>query len=90
MKSAPKIEPYQVYDKFLKRKNKITCVPGDMPSKIKKEFAPWLAAPVADIYNAINNTGEYPSQWKKEYVTPIPKTYPTDTLDDLRNISLML
>ena len=88
MKNAPKIEPYQVYDKFIKRKNRITCVPGDMPSKMKKEFAPELAAPVADIYNAINNTGEYPSQWKKEYVTPIPKSYPTDTLDDLRNISL--
>ena len=88
MKEAPKIEPFQVYEKFLKRKNKITSVPGDMPSKIKKEFGPELASPVADIYTAINKTGEYPRQWKKEYVTPIPKTSPPDTLDDLRNISL--
>ena len=88
MKDAPKIEVYQVYEKFLKRKNKITSVPGDIPSKLKREFSPELASPVADIFNSINETGEYPTQWKTEYVTPIPKVSPPDTLDDLRNISL--
>jgi hypothetical protein len=88
MKDAPKIEPFEVYEKFLKRNNKVNCVPGDMPAKLKKEFGPELASPVSEIYNSISETGEYPCQWKTEYVTPIPKTSPQETLDDLSNISL--
>ena len=88
MKKAPKIEQFEVYEKFLKRKNKNNCVPGDIPSKLKKEFGPELAFPATEIFNSINETGEYPAQWKIEYVTPIPKTSPPETLDDLRNISL--
>ena len=32
--------------------------------------------------------GDYPQQWKIEYVTPIPKVTPPQSEDDLRNISL--
>ena len=88
MADAPKIEPYEVYEKFSNRKKKSTCVPGDIPPKLKKEFGPELASPTAEIFNSINQTGEYPSQWKTEFVTPIPKTTPPDVLDDLRSISL--
>ena len=59
-----------------------------MPPKVKKEFGVELASPVADIFNSINKSGEYPKQWKTEFVTPIPKASPPQTLDDLRNISL--
>ena len=54
MKNAPKIEAFEVYEKFQKRKNKVTSVPGDIPSKVKNEFGPELASPVADIFNSIN------------------------------------
>ena len=88
MKNAPKIEEHEVYEKFKNRKNKVTCVPGDMPSKLKKEFSPELVPTVTEIFNSINQSGEYPSQWKTEWVTPIPKVSPPESLDDLRNISL--
>ena len=53
MKDAPKIEAYQVYEKFLKRKNNVTSVSGDIPLKLKNEFGPELASPAADIFNSL-------------------------------------
>ena len=88
MKDAPIIGPEDVYSQFCKRKLKQSCVPGDIPPRIKKEFAVELASPVAHIFNAINQSGQYPRQWVIEWVTPIPKVSPPDSLDDLRNISL--
>ena len=49
--------------------------------------APYLAAPLCKIYNNITTTGQWPSKWKEEFVTPIPKKAVPEGLDDLRNIS---
>ena len=43
---------------------------------------------MADIFNCINQTGEYPRQWVMEYITPVPKVQHPETEDDLRPISL--
>ena len=88
MEEAPVIEAFQVYENMKKRKVKTSSVPGDLPPKLKKEFSVELAEPAADIFNSINRTGQYPRQWVIEYVTPIPKTNPPESEDDLRNISL--
>ena len=87
-KDCPQIEEYQVHQKFQKRGYKSSSVPGDIPSKLKREFAPEIAQPAALIYNEITRSGVYPRQWVTEYVTPIPKVTPPDSEDDLRNISL--
>ena len=63
-------------------------MPGDIPSKLKKEFFVELATPVADLFNSITRSGEYPRQWVIEYATPIPKVSPVESEDDLRPISL--
>ena len=63
-------------------------VAGDIPPKLKREFFVELASPVSNIFNCITKSGEYPRQWVKESVTPIPKVPNIESLDDLRNISL--
>ena len=85
---APVIEEYEVYQKFRKRGFKSCSVPGDIPAKLKKEFAPEFAGPAATIFNSITKSGFYPRQWVTEFVTPIPKVTPPENEDDLRNISL--
>ena len=85
---APILEEYQIYEILKKRKLKNSKVPGDIPTKLKKEFLPELCGPVATIFNLISQTGLYPRQWVTEYVTPIPKVPSPETEDDLRNISL--
>ena len=39
------------------------------------------------IFNSITETLEYPRQWVQEEQTPIPKSYPPQTIDDIRNVS---
>ena len=59
-KTAPKIEEFEVYNKFKKRGFKSCSVPDDIPSILKKELSPELAWPVADIFNSITKPGFYP------------------------------
>lgn len=69
---------------------KKSTVPGDIPSKLIKHFAAYLAYPFTDIINSSIKCGQYPNIYKYEVVTPVPKVYPCDTLDKLRNISGLL
>ena len=89
MEKAPVIQPWEVYEKFRKRKFKHSSVPNDIPPRLKREFGPEIASPAADIFNSINRTGTYPRQWVREWVSAIPKVSPPETLDDLRNINLI-
>ena len=88
MKSAPKVTESEVIKGFAKRKQKKSHVPNDIPAKIKKEFREEFSIPVAAIFNQINSCGEYPRQWVREYITPIPKVPHPECEDDLRPISL--
>ena len=63
---------------------------GDLPAKLIKEFAAYLAEPLADILNASVGRGEYPKIYKFELSTPVPKGYPTEKLTQLRNIRGLL
>ena len=54
---APVIEDYQVYEMFKKRKMKNSSVPGDVPTKLKKEFLPEFSGPAATIFNSITKSG---------------------------------
>ena len=65
-----------------------SSVPGDIPKKLIKEFSIELAGPATSMFNKALKKLEYPSEWKKEYATPIAKTKHPETMDDLRLISL--
>ena len=57
---APKkVFPHEVLEVMKKRKPKSSKVPNNLPPKIKKEFSPELATPLADIFNNIFESGEY-------------------------------
>ena len=76
------------YKKIRAAKKPKSGVPNDLPRIITQEFAPELATPVGKIVNKIAETGEWPRQWKLEYVVPISKVPMPETEDDLRPISL--
>ena len=86
--SPPEIEDYEVYEKIKSAKKPKSGVPGDLPRRVTKEFAPELAKPNRRIISSIARTGQWPTQWKLESVTPIGKIPIPESEDDLRPISL--
>ena len=61
-----------------------------MPDKIRQECALDLAEPVASIINACLKDGRFPSLWKREWVTPVPKVKPGEkikTCDNVRKVA---
>ena len=56
----PIIEDHDVYQKILKQKKPKSCVPGDLPRRVVKEFTPELAAPAGMIFRSILKTGNGP------------------------------
>ena len=46
-----------------------------------------IAVPAQLIFNNITRTSMYPRRWKVEHQVAIPKTYPPENEDDLRNIA---
>ena len=86
-KPAPLFEPYQIYEKIKKMKKKASTVIGDIPWRVILEYAVELSAPLSNIFNTATLDGIWPDIWKREYVTPAPKFYPTLATDDLRKIA---
>ena len=84
----PVITDYEAYRKIQSAKKPRSGVPNDLPKLIVQEFSPELAVPISRIINSISRTGEWPRQWKLEYVTPIGKVPMPESEDDLRPISL--
>ena len=90
LSDIPQFREAQVWKKIISMKSKKSCRSGDVPANIFKTFAAYLAEPMTNIFNCIVLTGSYPNIWKEELATPIPKSYPTEKLSDLRNISGLL
>ena len=86
----PQFTAAEVWKKLASLKVKKSTIKGDIPAKIFKVFAAYLAEPLAIILNCSIRNGEYPDIWKDEIATPIPKTHPTSSINDLRNISGLL
>ena len=83
----PKIDELDVFERLTKLKKTKSTQPIDLPYKLRKEFAPELAGPLTDIFNSFLEQHLYPSLWKKEWVTPMPKVKRPKTISDLRKIS---
>ena len=85
--SLPNISRHMVEKRLCSFCKPKSMVKGDIfPALINRVSVP-LSYPLANIYNCITETGEWPSLWKIEYVTPIPKKPVPQSIDDLRNIS---
>ena len=68
-------------------KNTRSANPIDIPSKLRREYDVFLASPLTDIINSCLNEQIFPSLWKMETVTPIPKIQFPCKFGDLRKIS---
>ena len=64
--------------------------PGDLPPLLTKTFASQLSVPLCHIINLKIKLGQWSKLYKSEYVTPVPKCFPTESPDNLRNISGLL
>ena len=65
-------------------------VKGDIPADLLKLFSDKLAKPVTDLINHAIKQGRWPDIFKMEIVTPIPKKFPPQDINQLRNISGLL
>ena len=84
---VPVLTDYDVYHKIKRAKKPNSSVTSDLPRKLVKEFSRELAYPISVIFNSILRSLEYPRQWVVEHQTPIPKVYPPQSENDLRNIA---
>ena len=69
----PVLTVEDVADKIKKAKKPNSTVPGDIPPSLYSHFPAELAIPITTIFNKITADLNWPMQWKKEYVTVIPK-----------------
>ena len=76
-----------MFEKISKLKNTKSTLDIDLPNKLRKEFAVELTAPMTDIINTSLQQQVYPTLWKKELITPVPKVTHPKQLKDLRKIS---
>ena len=83
----PFIEPYQMYSRIMKMNSKKATVKNDIPMPIIKEFGVELSEPLANILDFGMEVGHYPEIWKFETITPVPKVYPPEKINQLRKIS---
>ena len=82
--------PSQVWLHLTKVKTNKATVRGDLPARLIKEFAAYLADPFTDIINTSLKRGEYPQIYKCEVSTPVPKVFPPEKINQMRNISGLL
>ena len=86
----PLLSPAQVQKMLIDAKKTSSMVTGDLFPKMINKCAPFLAWPLSAIYNEIIRSYIWPTQWKREYVTLIPKKTAPKDFKDLRNISCTL
>ena len=83
----PDLSIHEVYTRIVRAKKPKGITPGDLPSKLTKSFPEQLAPPASFIFNKITHSRLFPYLWKVENQIPIPKVYPPESEDDLRNIA---
>ena len=84
----PQVNLLSVWKRIEKLKKTKSTLPGDLPDKLRKEAAIFLAEPLTDILNSCLSQGAYPETWKEEIVTPVPKKpSKLKELTDIRKIA---
>ena len=68
------VNVFQVFHAIKGMKKTRSTLPIDIPDSLRKECALDLAEPVTDIINTCLRDGRFPTPWRREWVTPVPKT----------------
>ena len=77
----------EVVDLLKNHKKTNSKVQGDPLPHLVRMFPRQFAIPLTKIYNAADRKAQWPSTWKTEYVTIIPKVGNPSSLAECRNIS---
>ena len=80
----PTLQMHEVAIRLKKFKKSKSVVKGDIFPELVTKHADLLAIPLTSIYNEITCTSEWPSIWKEEFVTIIPKTRTPTEIGQLR------
>ena len=82
------LEEKQVAKRLQKFKKPNCRVEGDLPRAIVSQSADALSVPLTMIYNYSFINHSWPDPWKLETVVPIPKVPTTESMNDIRPISM--
>ena len=63
--------------------------PDGVNNRVLKELADVLSLPLCDLFNQSLSIGEFPEQWKRSHVTPIPKSGDLSLVSNYRPIALL-
>ena len=80
-------EIYQISARLRKMKKPKSRVPGDIFRQLISKYSDALAVPLFHVFGLAFKRGEWPSVWKTETVTVIPKCKRPTELSQLRNLS---
>ena len=70
------VNVFEVLNAIKTLKKTKSTLPVDIPESLRKECALDLAEPMTDIINCCLRDGKFPAPWRREWVTPVPKTAP--------------
>ena len=77
-----------IYNILCKIDSTKACGPDDIPGRLLKEGAPWLAEPLTKLFCLSLRTAELPSDWTSANVTPIYKKGSKHNPRNYRPVSL--
>ena len=86
----PKLLLHQVAARIRRFRKPCSMVRGDVFPKLVTKYSDFFAIPLCSIYNKITTSKVWPTAWKIEHVTVIPKTSCPANFSGLRNISCTL
>ena len=81
------VTPHRIKEVFKGMNKKSATIKDDIPIKLLAEFSEEISKPLCNIINSMFEQGQYPDIWKKEFVSPVPKTNSPENLSDFRPIS---
>ena len=84
---CPQLSPFMVYSHIVKAHRPTSTVPGDLPKKVVQKMRRCTCRPHFFYLQSNHRTSEYPIKWKVKHQIAIPKKFPTESEDDLRNIA---
>ena len=84
----PNISAYDVWQIQQGRHKTQSCVPGDIPPRLRHEFQVELSEPAALIFNNISSSGQWCQDWLEEFGTPLKKTQSPANEKSLRIIAI--
>ena len=70
------VNVFEVLNAIKTLKKTKSTLPIDIPESLRKECALDLAEPMTEIINCCLRAGRFPASWRREWVTPVPKTDP--------------